>query len=105
MTTKIRIELEQAFKAECKVIDLKHEYTGYRENIRWAIATAFTETALRSKYGEIIAQYEPSCFSQKNTPRSSCNSIVMKENTKSATQNTVMLSAMKMAKWRSTIPN
>ena len=59
MTTKIRIELEQAFKAECKVIDLKHEYTGYRENIRWAIATALTETALRSKYSEIIAQYEP----------------------------------------------
>ena len=43
MTTKIRIELEQAFKAECKVIDLKHEYTGYRENIRCAIATALTE--------------------------------------------------------------
>ena len=59
MTTKIRLELEQAFKAECKVIDLKHEYTGYRENIRWAIATALTEAVLRSKYGEIVSQYEP----------------------------------------------
>lgn len=59
MTTKIRIELEQAFKAECKVIDLKHEYTGYREHIRWAIATALTETVLRSKYDEIVSQYEP----------------------------------------------
>ena len=59
MTTKNRFELEQAFKAECKVIDLKHEYTGYRENIRWAIATALTETVLRSKYGEIVSQYEP----------------------------------------------
>lgn len=59
MTTKNRFELEQAFKSECKVIDLKHEYTGYRENIRWAIATALTEAALRLKYGEIISQYEP----------------------------------------------
>ena len=59
MTTKNRFELEQAFKAECKVIDLKHEYTGYRENIRWAIATALTETVLRLKYGEIVSQYEP----------------------------------------------
>ena len=59
MTTKNRFELEKDFKAECKVIDLKHEYTGYRENIRWAIATALTETVLRSKYGEIVSQYEP----------------------------------------------
>lgn len=59
MTTTIKFELEQAFKAECKVIDLKHEYTGYRENTRWAIATALTEEALREKYGKIIVQYEP----------------------------------------------
>ena len=59
MTAKNRFELEQEFKAECKVIDLKHEYTGYRENIRWAIATALTETALRTKYSEIVSQYEP----------------------------------------------
>lgn len=59
MTAKNRFELEQEFKAECKVIDLKHEYTGYREDIRWAIATSLTETALRAKYGEIVAQYEP----------------------------------------------
>lgn len=59
MTGNNRFELEQAFKAECRVIDLKHEYTHYRENIRWAIATSLTENDLRRKYGDIIGQYEP----------------------------------------------
>lgn len=59
MTIKNSFELEQAFKLECKVIDLKHEYTGYREDVRWAIATSLTETSLRLKYGDIVSQYEP----------------------------------------------
>ena len=60
MTIKSKFELElAAFKAECKVIDLKHEYTGYKEDVRWAIATSLSEVTLRAKYGKIIAQYEP----------------------------------------------
>ena len=59
MTTTIKFELEQAFKAECKIIDLKQEYTGYREAVRWAIATDLTEKALREKYHIIIEQYAP----------------------------------------------
>ena len=60
MTTINKYELElAAFKAECKVIDLKHEYNGYKEDVRWAIATSLSEVTLRAKYGKIIAQYEP----------------------------------------------
>lgn len=59
MNTKTRLELEKAFYAECKVIDLKHEYTGYREEIRWAIASKLTETVIKAKYSEIVSQYEP----------------------------------------------
>ena len=50
MTNNISLELKQAFKAECKVIDLKQEYSGYCEDIRWAIATDLAEDALRAKY-------------------------------------------------------
>ena len=59
MTNNISFELEQAFKAECKVIDLKQEYSGYRDDIRWAIATDLAEETLREKYFIIIKQYEP----------------------------------------------
>ena len=59
MTSKNKFELEENFKFECKVIDLRYEYTGYRENIRWAIATSLTEALLKEKYGEIVARYEP----------------------------------------------
>lgn len=59
MTNNISLELKQAFKAECKVIDLKQEYSGYCEDIRWAIATDLAEDALRAKYRIIIEQYEP----------------------------------------------
>lgn len=57
MTSKNKFELEENFKFECKVIDLRYEYTGYRENIIWAIATSLTEALLKEKYGEIVAQY------------------------------------------------
>lgn len=60
MTTKNKFELElAAFKTECKVIDLKHEYSGYKDDVRWAIATSLSEVTLRAKYGKIVAQYEP----------------------------------------------
>ena len=41
------LELEQAFKSECRVIDLKQEYMYYREEVRWAIATDLTECKFR----------------------------------------------------------
>lgn len=59
MTTKFTFELDQAFKAECKVIDLKREYAKYREEVRWGIATYLTEKELREKYSTIIKEYEP----------------------------------------------
>lgn len=59
MTKNISFELEQAFKTECRVFDLKSEYPGYREDIRWAIATDLSEEEVREKYSTIIRQYEP----------------------------------------------
>lgn len=59
MTANVTFEYEQAFKAECKVIDLKQEYTHYCEDVRWAIATDLSEIELRAKYGSLIKQYEP----------------------------------------------
>ena len=59
MSGNYSLELEQAFKNECRVIDLKQEYMYYREEVRWAIATDLTEGELKEKYGAIIAQYMP----------------------------------------------
>ena len=59
MSGNYSLELEQAFKSECRVIDLKQEYMYYHEEVRWAIATDLTESELKEKYGAIIAQYIP----------------------------------------------
>lgn len=59
MSYNYSFELEQAFKLECRVIDLKQEYMYYREETRWAIATDLPEEDLHKKYGAIIEQYKP----------------------------------------------
>ena len=59
MSGNYSLELVQAFKSECRVIDLKQEYMYYHEEVRWAIATDLTESELKEKYGAIIAQYIP----------------------------------------------
>lgn len=59
MSYNYSFELEQAFKNECRVIDLKQEYMYYREETRWAIATDLSGGELRRKYDIIIKQYEP----------------------------------------------
>lgn len=42
------------FKLDCKIINLKYEYPGYKGDIRWAIVSELTEEELLAKYPEEI---------------------------------------------------
>ena len=50
--------LEQ-FTRECKLINLRYEYTGYTNDIQWAIVTELSEEEILQKYPEEIKQYIP----------------------------------------------
>ncbi len=50
--------LEQ-FKQECKVINLKYEYPGYKGNTQWAIITDLSENELLYKYSNEIKPFSP----------------------------------------------
>lgn len=47
------------FKLDCKIINLKYEYPGYKGDIRWAIVSELTEEELLAKYPEEIKRYIP----------------------------------------------
>ena len=59
MTTKNRFELEQAFKAECKVIDFKLEYSNFIGPEKYGIVSSLSEKELREKYNLLLCEYEP----------------------------------------------
>ena len=48
-----------AFKDECRIFNLRLEYSNYTGEVTWAIATDLTEVELRAKYSEFISGYEP----------------------------------------------
>lgn len=50
---------EELFASECKLINLKYEYRGYKGTERFAIITELTEEQLFLKYPDIIARYTP----------------------------------------------
>ena len=54
MTTKNRFELEQAFKAECKVIDFKLEYSNFIGTEKYGIVSSLSEKELREKYNLLL---------------------------------------------------
>ena len=56
MTNNKRLE---QFTNECKIINLKHEYEGYKDEIQWAIITELTEEELYQKYPTEIQTYIP----------------------------------------------
>lgn len=56
MTNNERLE---QFTRDCKIINLKHEYEGYKEDIQWAIITELTEEELNQKYPEEVQAYIP----------------------------------------------
>ena len=51
--------LDEQFKNDCKVINLKYEYPGYTGTEPWAIITDLSENELITRYSEQIAPYKP----------------------------------------------
>lgn len=49
----------QKFKEECKVINLRYEYSGYQGEAQWAVVTELSPEALLEKYPEIMEEYMP----------------------------------------------
>ena len=52
-------EQEELFTSECKLINLRYEYTGYTGEERWAIITELSEKELWDKYPDVINRYVP----------------------------------------------
>lgn len=51
--------LDEQFKKDCKVINLKYEYPGYTGIEQWAIITDLSEDVLCTKYAEQVAPFRP----------------------------------------------
>lgn len=51
--------LVEAFKKDCKVINLKNEYAGYDGDVTWAIVSELSDEELEREYKSIILIYSP----------------------------------------------
>lgn len=51
--------LDEQFKNDCEVINLRYEYPGYTGTEQWAIITDLSEKELAERYAEQIAPYKP----------------------------------------------
>lgn len=49
----------ELFAKDCKLINLRYEYTNYTGKEKWAVVTELTEKKLRKKYPDIIKRYTP----------------------------------------------
>jgi len=53
--TKLTLEQQELlFANDCKLINLRYEYTNYTGKEKWAVVTELTEKELRKKYPDII---------------------------------------------------
>ena len=59
MTKLTLTEQEELFAKDCKLINLRYEYTHYIGTEKWAVVTELTEKELREKYPDIIRRYTP----------------------------------------------
>lgn len=59
MTKLTLAEQEELFAKDCKLINLRYEYTNYTGKEKWAVVTELTEKKLRKKYPDIIKRYTP----------------------------------------------
>ncbi len=59
MTKLTLTEQEELFTKDCKLINLRYEYTNYTGKEKWAVVTELTEKELRKKYPDIIKRYTP----------------------------------------------
>ena len=50
---------EELFAKDCKLINLKYEYTGYTGQEKWAIITELSKEELQEKYPDVISRYTP----------------------------------------------
>ena len=53
------VEQEELFTSECKLINLRYEYSGYIGEERWAIITELSEEELFSRYPDVVNRYIP----------------------------------------------
>ena len=59
MTNLTLTEQEELFAKDCKLINLRYEYTNYTGKEKWAVITELTEKELRKKYPDIVKRYTP----------------------------------------------
>lgn len=59
MTKLTLTEQEELFAKDCKLFNLRYEYTNYTGKEKWAVVTELTEKELRKKYPDIIKRYTP----------------------------------------------
>ena len=59
MNANIGSKSYSTFKDECRIFNLRLEYSHYDGEATWAIATDLNEIELRAKYSEFIREYEP----------------------------------------------
>ena len=50
---------EELFAQDCKLINLRYEYSGFTGMEKWAIITELSEEALWDKYPDVISRYTP----------------------------------------------
>lgn len=50
---------EELFAKDCKLINLRYEYSGYTGTEKWAIVTELAEEELWVKYPDVIGRYTP----------------------------------------------
>ncbi len=59
MTKLTLTEQEELFARDCKLINLKYEYTGYTGKEKWAIVSELSPVEIKEKYFLIIGRYSP----------------------------------------------
>lgn len=59
MTKLTLTEQEELFAKDCKLINLRYEYTNYIGKEKWAVVTELTKKELRKKYPDIVKRYTP----------------------------------------------
>lgn len=59
MSTNVILALEEQFKKDCTIIDLKYEYPNYTGQERYAIVSELTQVEIEANYTEQIQNYIP----------------------------------------------
>ncbi len=52
-------ERQEQFNRECRLINLKYEYQGYKGTPKWAIVSDYSEKEIMEKYADVVCEYVP----------------------------------------------